>query len=253
MATRQLRVVALLVALPALLGVVAACGTLIGIEDLGVEQASTTPDGGKRSDTGAPIDEPPPDASATGDVDTSVAPPPDGAMPAKRVFVTSSATTAKLDNHPGVAGADTLCMNAAASVAMTDNGRKWRAWISGNGQNAIDRITYDGPYYTLTDRRIVANRAQLASGSLDGPINITENRVMLSSSAPYAWTGTSANGDLGIDCNDWTFDSVSAVTFGIAGTFTESVDGKWTNNGGAGGGLPGWGCQLDAHLYCFEM
>ncbi len=102
MATRQLRVVALLVALPALLGVVGACGTLIGIEDLGVDQASTTPDGGKRTETGAPIEEPPPDAPTTGDVDTSVPPPPDGATPAKRVFVTSSATTAKLDNHPGV-------------------------------------------------------------------------------------------------------------------------------------------------------
>ena len=64
MATRQLRVVALLVALPALLGIVGACGTLIGIEDLGVDTSSTTPDGGKRTETGAPMEEAGSDAEA---------------------------------------------------------------------------------------------------------------------------------------------------------------------------------------------
>ncbi|MDB5218955.1 MAG: Tryptophan synthase alpha chain [Myxococcaceae bacterium] len=237
-----------LVALSSMLG---ACGALIGIEDISADTVATTPDGGKIPETGLPL----PDAGLDGSMPVvdSGGPVADGATPKKRVFVTSTPTTAKLANHPGVDGADTLCTNAAASAGLTLNGRVWRAWMSGNGKNAIDRITYDGPYFTLTDRQIVANRAQLTSGFLDGPIDITENKVTLTGNEPYAWTGTLANGQGSITCNDWTFDVVSPTVYGIAGTITESTNGKWTNNGGPGGGFPGYGCQLNAHLYCFEM
>ena len=226
-----------------------ACGSLIGVEDLGVDSvpAAPTPDG-QAPEVQAPTEAGP---SADGATTTDGGGPlVDGATPPKkRVFLTSTSTTGTLANHPGITGADTLCTNAANAALL--GGGPWVAWMSGNGKKAIERITYDGPYYTLTDRRIVANKVQLTSGELDGPINIQENKVTATSQQPWVWTGTLSNGEASVTCNDWTTNDFAI--FGAAGSFDQSTAGRWTDNGGPGAGFRNWGCQTNGRLYCFEQ
>jgi hypothetical protein len=239
-----------LVGLSSLLG---ACGSLVGIQDLGVDSSSTAP----APDAQAPA----PEAGAT--PNAPAAPPPkinvpsdggplvDAATANKRVFLTSTVMTGKLDNHPGVDGADALC-TSIAKAALLGNGL-WVAWLSGNGKNAIDRLdsTYEGPYVTvgLPPRQIVANKAQLASGHLDGPIDVMEDKQTASSNQPWVWTGTVANGAASATCNDWT-DEGFAV--GTIGSFDQSTGGRWTDNGGPQPLVPNWCCNTLARLYCFE-
>jgi len=237
-----------LCALLALSSAVGACGTLIGVQDLGVDPApkpAPAVDG-----QAAPLPEAGPEPEdAAADPDSSVVGPVlDAAIPRRRVFLTSGVTTGTLAGHPGIAGADALCTAAATSAAL---GGTWVAWMSGNGKNAIDRLTWDGAFVTLTDRQIVAQKSQFLSGHLDGTIDVTETKVVATSNQPWVWTGTLFNGQASVTCNDWTTENFAI--FGTAGSFTRSTDGKWTDNGGPGAGFRNWGCQTNGHLYCFEQ
>lgn len=230
----------------ALSSVVGACGSLIGIQDLDVntKAAVPKPDGQAPTEAGGETpDAAPPTTDDSGTVVDS------STTPKKRVFLTSTSTTGTLAVHAGITGADTLC-TAAANTAKLGGG-PWVAWMSGNGKKAYERITYDGPYFTVTGRQIVGSKVQLTSGHLDGPIDVMENKVTATSNQPWVWTGTLSNGEASATCNDWT--SEQFAVFGAAGSFDQSTDGKWTDNGGPGGGFRNWGCQTNGRLYCFEQ
>lgn len=63
------------------------------------------------------------------------------ATPKLRVFVTSGRFTGNLG---GLSGADQKCMQAAA--AGNKNGI-WKAYVSSSSENALARMTADGPWY----------------------------------------------------------------------------------------------------------
>lgn len=218
----------------------AACGALIGIDDeLGVDAppVAPIPDGGPAPEVGPMRDAADGPIILTGDAAAS----------AKRAFLTSTGTNGILN---GVVGADARCVAAANAAGL--GGGPWIAWISGDGVSAIDRIKHAGAYQLLDGRRVVANKAQLTTGHLDTPIDFTEKRQIASSNEPWVWTGTLANGQSSAGrCNDWTTSYFA--TLGAAGSFDQSTDGKWTDNGGPGGGFRNWGCQSNGRLYCFEQ
>jgi hypothetical protein len=230
------RILALLL-VPSLL---AGCGLLIGVEELGVDP----------SDASAPVvvvEAQAPDVvdAAKPPVDASVVDASDATVrTSRRVFLTSTQTKGAFDG--ATAGADKACTAAATTAKL--GGGPWVAWLSGNGKNAIDRITYDGPYVRLDNAPVVPT-----SGKLDNPINVMENGNVAPGNDPWVWTGTLVNGVASVhSCNAWTFSSPSTTVYGMAGSFDQATD-KWTNNDGPGLGFPAFGCQANGRFYCFEQ
>ncbi|MDF2697580.1 MAG: Tryptophan synthase alpha chain, partial [Labilithrix sp.] len=165
--------------------------------------------------------------------------------PARRVFVTSDKSNGAMS---GRSSADGICV-AAAQRANLGAG-PWVAWLSVPGSNAIDRLVYTGPYDRLDGKRVVADKNGLAQGTLAAAIEITETGAPATGSK-LVWTGTSVDGTAATNsCVSWTTDA--ALSFGVAGSFDQTTDGKWSDNGGLGA-FPGWGCQTNARLYCFEQ
>lgn len=217
---------------------VAACAPIVGITDLDVEvdaeeDASAPPSEQPRTDSAVPDD-----ASSSSDDDAAS----DAGIVEKRVFVTSTAFNGIMG---GAAGVDARCVAAADRVGL---GGDWIAWISADGNNAIDRITHDGPYVRLDGARVVRDKSQLASGVLTSPIRLTEKGEAVTENL-LVWTGTFVDGTFSTDCNNWSTSNV--LTYGAMGTLSR-VDHWWTDNGGPGGGFRNWGCQTSARLYCFE-
>lgn len=157
----------------------------------------------------------------------------------KRVFVTSS----KYDgNLGGFDGADLKCQNSAKTAGL---GGTWKAWLSSNSRAASTRLVHSSLQYRLLNNVIVAfNWTDLSDGTLEHPINTTENSTALG--LEQVWTGTTAGGFIKSDknCNEWT----SNIIFGYKGSTGRTTD---TNSG--------WtdyyqlDCNQQARLYCFEQ
>jgi hypothetical protein len=166
----------------------------------------------------------------------------------KVVFVTSATSSGNLG---GLAGADQICTAAANTGPLA--GHTFVAWLSVAGEDAIHRITHDGPYNMLDGRTIVTDKSQLASGSIASPIEIDEHGAKIDESADdkvRVWTGTSPTGTvLTSTCTNWTTGNL--VVFGTLGSAI-LTDGNWTHAADKVSGT-GWGCQTLGHIYCFEQ
>jgi hypothetical protein len=244
MATRQLRVVALLVALPAFLGFAAACGALIGIQDLGVDPARPGHDGGTPLEAGDGVE--PADALSPEDsAPVEASAPPivlDAATPTRRVFLRSEPTSGHLG---GLSGADTLCNSAATNLGT----RRWVAFVSGEGMRAIDRLDFRGPFVTVTGTLVLLDKNDIPNKPpLEHLINITETGAPLASNQPFVWTGTDRNGNASpYDCSDW-----GNGTIGFAGRFDQASNNAWIQTDQQPFAAA-FGCGTPAHLYCFEQ
>lgn len=226
-----------------------ACNALTGADDLGVGPPVADPVG---SDGGAPgdgaadsrgaADAPPSpyyrDASASDDaaVDPDAAPQVEAGADAgvKRVFVTSTTTTANLG---GLAGGDLQCSLRAKAAQL---GGTWRAWLSTNNVSAISRITASGPWYLTTGVQAV-KLGELTNTPISHQIDRDENANVQSG---LVWTATDTDGTfLDDDCSDWT----SNLAAGHAATGdTRARGAPWT------AATPG-GCEEQHRLYCFEQ
>lgn len=210
--------------IPAILLAGGACGS-------GSSTDSTTSDAGVAAD-GA--------SGSTGDGGTAAGP--------KRIFVTAAGYTGDLKTQGGGAsgleGADALCANAGEAALL---GRNFKAWLSDDTANAIDRIEDVGPWYFPAPdggvgARVFNNKAQLKTLPLVA-IRVTEQGGELSGTA-YAWSGTMVGGSLATNagartCAGWT--SGSNGEFGVAGDVQDASN--WTQ-------LTARACATTAHLYC---
>lgn len=223
-----------------LVGGLLACGGLLGIEDLSVQDIESFGDGGGDTD-------PPQETSASTDAsDASVdADAGDRDAGVKLVFVTSDRSNGAMG---GVNGADGRC-RAAAERGGLDAG--FVAWVSARGSNAIDRIEHGGAYRLLDGRLITKDREQLKSGSLESAIDVDEMSEPITGDK-LVWTGTFPNGQTSATCVDWSNNG--PIAYGAAGSLDRPKLGAWTDNGGPApaSGFPNWGCQASARLYCFE-
>ena len=157
---------------------------------------------------------------------------------ARRVFVTGAVLGNLYESPAGLIGGDARCNRVATSSGL---GGTWRAWLSAEGSNAIDRIEGDGPWY-LTDGStlVFASRAALAAGPA-AKINRDELGGELADDLPV-WTGTTSTGaSLASTCSAWTAIAGSGHV-GRIGSMTAS----WTDDGELG-------CGSYAYLYCFEQ
>ncbi|HMA96632.1 MAG TPA: hypothetical protein VKP30_28295, partial [Polyangiaceae bacterium] len=118
----------------------------------------------------------------------------------------------------GLTGADKICATIA-EASMTGAGAKgWKAFLSTSSVNAIDRITYDGPFYDRRGRVVATSKAGLISGDrpagADSAIaNDLPNEDGVTNHAPDGTqvdnhdvlTGSTGKGvKTGAWCSDWT-------------------------------------------------
>ena len=161
------------------------------------------------------------------------------------VFVTAATYAGNLatlgGKATGLEGADALCANAGEAALL---GRNFKAWLSDESTNAIDRIADVGPWHFATADGSVGsiafnNKANLSTIPL-APPNVTEQGVMLTTSE-RAWTGSNAGGTKFPDRNCASWTSGSGVDFGIQGDVRSTSNWTYVTAGE---------CNLPAHLYC---
>ena len=166
--------------------------------------------------------------------------------PGRTVFVTTTSGRGDLaswsladEGLTGIAAGDSICRNEAHAAGL-DDPDSFRAWLSDDSVDAIDRFENEGPWVRLDGARIAASKAELTSGSLFVPNNV-------SAAGEYEWrtvhTGTNADGSSsGSDCINWT--SSDSEVLGNTGTTNLQLSG-WTGTGDRP-------CNGLRNLYCFS-
>lgn len=160
---------------------------------------------------------------------------------AKTVFVTSTTTTG---NTGGLTGADAICQQRAIAGGLSGT---YKAWLSGGGVAAKNRITQSTiPYALPNGTKVADNFADLTDGTLDAAIAVTELGTTIFA---YVYTGTTATGDASSnDCLGWTSTAITGGGSYFMQGYTSFADGLWTNSGS----VNGCGVVMN-HLYCFEQ
>jgi hypothetical protein len=193
----------------------------------------------------------PPETCATckKDCGECTAPPTPVPGSGKRVFVTSTDIAA---NFGGIAGANSICQNAATVAGLTGT---FKAWVGDSVSGPATNFTHPTvPYYKFdgVSSVTVANGwADLTDGTLAAPIDRDEYGVQWT---PYGvWTSVNPDGTpCGSNhCFDWTTTSVAV---GGRQGVTSETSSFWTVNSG-------FGCMFDApacnttltRVYCFEQ
>src|SRR5262245_59197581 len=140
------------------------------------------------------------------------------------VFVTSQLFTGNLG---GLVGADAKCQQLADGAQLPG---AFKAWLSDSTTDARDRLTQATvPYIRVDGIQIADGFQDLVDGSLDAPINVTEQGDTV---PPFqlVWTGTNEEGRLGLGpgasiqtCTEWTTEAPAPGLghLGITGSATE--------------------------------
>lgn len=158
----------------------------------------------------------------------------------KRVFVTSTFSTANLG---GYNGGVQRCMQLAAAANL---GGQWAAWLSVN-TNATTihaRNALPNAKYVLLNGQVIAhNKADLIDGVIAHAIDRNEHNQLVTN-ITRVWTGTKYTGlATGSDCGGWNTSGNS--TTGTIG-FSSVVNQGWTMQSAP------FLCHGQARLYCFE-
>jgi len=165
---------------------------------------------------------------------------------AKRVFVTEKHYNGDLAAAAGVtdglAGGDALCNMAAAAVGLAGT---FKAWLSTDTVDAIDRLADVGPWYLVGGcEQVFANKNAIVTGYPQVAITRGETGATVIRYYANAWTGTLDTGRGAFhNCDNWT-RGYWPDWRGEVG-LVESR-GEWTSEG-----YPG--CDLQARIYCFEQ
>ena len=176
-----------------------------------------------------------------------------GASRIVRVFVTSFTVSGSINWYgcglvcppygPALSAADYFCTRAGRATGPFPTTGNWAAWLSTTFTDASGRIP-EGEYQLL-DGTVVANdKADLTDGTLDAPIDLTENQTRLDP-GQNVWTGTDddgTNAGLGTCLNWFSTSDADTARVGEAG----KADGTWTDFGDDS-------CDKENHLYCFEV
>jgi hypothetical protein len=159
----------------------------------------------------------------------------------REAFVTSADLDGALG---GIAGADGVCQSLAAAAKLYQP-ESFKALITSfaSGANVIDRFVYDGAWYRRDGLPFAFNKAELVSGEVTLPLNVTESGAYLGFS--LAMTGAREDGAAaGLDCSDW----ISAQSALATGGLVNFVGHHWLSNadvGCAGAQPPGdWPSKL---------
>ncbi|MFN8663138.1 MAG: hypothetical protein U0075_14720 [Thermomicrobiales bacterium] len=149
----------------------------------------------------------------------------------------------------GLDGADAICQTRADANTLPGT---YAAWLSiGDGPNespASGRFRHSGQPYTRLDGVTIADDwADLISGSLDAPLNVSETGTA-AGPGTTVWTNTRADGttggdDPGADCLDWS--TMSGIPGNVGDIGYSSA--QWTER--SSNVL----CWVLSRLYCFQQ
>jgi hypothetical protein len=168
-----------------------------------------------------------------------------GTPASRRIFITSDFFDGNLlarapGSVDGLAAGDQLCREAALRASL---GGDWRAWLSSDTVDAIDRIQDLGPWYDLEGTLLFDNLAELPDGP-QSPIWYDEAGQFLASDR--IWTGTIFDGSSGpmiATCTSWTSGAMGELArIGQVGRTGDA----WTFQTMTS-------CDQSAHLICFEQ
>lgn len=157
-----------------------------------------------------------------------------------RIFVTGAVFNGAMG---GLAGADTLCKQAAEGAGLT---RQYRAILSNSTDDAEKRLNITGGVYMFTNS---STRTLIAASGIDlWGTNIDPLKNEINRSEQYAiitdsvWTGTGNEGGqiAGNTCNDWTLTSGT----GFYGN-PNQVNSDWVEDTPEN-------CTNTNHLYCIS-
>ncbi|MBZ5711997.1 hypothetical protein [Nannocystis pusilla] len=163
----------------------------------------------------------------------------------RMVFVTGEKF--QPDNIGGLMHADGICRQLAEKGGLVGFAT-YKAWLSDTKEAARDRVwNGEGRYVRPDGVEVAESFAALLAGPLLAPINIAEDKTMVSGSG--AWTGTMPDGSAApgsTHCEDWTSSTVADMS-GYYGD-PSLTSSRWTFNTI---GNP-TSCVAAFHLYCFE-
>jgi len=152
-------------------------------------------------------------------------------------------------NLGGLDGADAICQARANANARPGTYAAWLSIGSGVDESpATGRFRHAGqPYMRVDGVTIAEDWADLISGTLDAPLNVTEtgttlsgNTLILTNTLPEGMVGGSIPG---ADCQDWTTSMLGDANVGNSA----HSDSNWSVNGS---GL----CNVPiGRLYCFQQ
>jgi hypothetical protein len=136
----------------------------------------------------------------------------------KIVFASSSKHNGDLG---GLEAADALCAERATGASLDG---EFKAWLSGPGEPAGERLTHaDVPYLRTDGERVADDWADLVDGTLAAPIERDEDGSQVSGDV---WTGTRASGQLATaSCSG--FDTTEDT--GVCGS-SEATGASWSDN-----------------------
>lgn len=169
--------------------------------------------------------------------------PPSGG---KQAFITRELSNGNLGTSPlaggnsGLAAADAICRNSAQAANLYEP-QSYKAYIAA-GSNPAARFQNDGPWFRLDGVRFADDFAQISSGFVRAPLNMTETGLYRNSFVNYAWTGVDNNGSFGANCSGWTASSGAGWT-----SLPEANGPHWPRSY-----LDSVACSLDKALYCLS-
>ena len=160
--------------------------------------------------------------------------------PAMVMFVSSANVTGGTFNGQ-YANADTFCQSLADSQTAVVPTGTYRALLSFDGINAIDRLR-DAPFIRVDGTPIARNKNELYGIDLLNSVRTDEHNAFNGTTLVY--TGTTGVGTKGQNCNDWTSSTVGE---------TATVGGSTTATN------PGWTaattqtCDTQLPIYCVQQ
>jgi len=201
-------------------------------------------------------------AAATAALLVAAIPAATGQDAANMSFFVTSSGSGDGANLGGLAGADAHCQQLAEAAGST--GKTWKAYLSGAGENARDRISA-GPWVNAKGDTIAQDVASLHSdaNNITKQTALTETGEMVKGRGDDPnqhdiLTGSNADGTLAADmtCSDWTSNGDGSAMLGHADRMglDESAEAKSWN-----ASHPSRGCSQDAligtggngYFYCF--
>jgi len=155
----------------------------------------------------------------------------------KTVFVTSTTTVGSFGS---VSAADAVCQARANAANLTGT---YLAWIADSASSAPSaRFTRSlMPYVLVNGLQVAGNWANLADGTLDRALNVTE--LGATYNGPV-WTATLGNGNwsAGATCSGWTAASPVAGGVGVS----SETNSAWSFAGSSG-------CSNAYPFYCVQQ
>jgi hypothetical protein len=209
----------------------AACQQILGIEDGDVR---TEGSGGEAGNSGGQGGNTSNTSGAGGDVGSGGG---GGTFVIRGPLVfTTKGTYTSGTEFTNVNGADALCATEGLALPGT-----YVAWISEDGQPAIDRIPDGGPWYQPGDSRPTFTTK--ASITLVGPAVPIDRGPDAMPVSGLVFTGTNDDGTpTTVDCDDWK----GGAQLGTFGYLNNAFSG-WSNSAD----VP---CDsVMAHFYCFQV